>query len=72
MDLAEAVGADLGVMERDAHRMRGEGPTVLAAVKSGHKLKEIEEHIVAAWRHATEHHGHHHGHQHDHAATAAA
>ena len=28
VDLAEAVGADLGVMERDASRMRGEGPTV--------------------------------------------
>ena len=28
-DLAVAVGADLGVMEEDAARMRGEGPTVL-------------------------------------------
>ena len=31
VDLAEAVGADLGVMERDAARMRGDGPTVRAA-----------------------------------------
>ena len=56
VDLAEAVGADLGVMERDAHRMRGSGPTVMAAVKSGHKLDEIEAHIIDAWQHATSHH----------------
>ena len=60
VDLAEAVGADLGVMERDAERMRGAGPTVMAAVKKGIMLAEIETHIVNAWRHATEHHGHHH------------
>lgn len=62
VDLAEAVGADLGVMERDAARMRGAGPTVLAAVKSGHMLEEIEAHVLSAWHHATGHHGHHHGH----------
>ena len=28
VDLAEAVGADLDVMESDAKRMRGDGPTV--------------------------------------------
>ena len=59
VDLAEAVGADLGVMERDAARMRGNGPTVLASVKNGVMLDEIERNIVEAWRHATEHHGHH-------------
>lgn len=58
IDLAEAVGADLGVMKRDAARMRGTGPTAMAAVKSGVGLAEIIEHIVFAWRHATEHHGH--------------
>ena len=57
VDLAQAVGADLEVMERDAHRMRGEGPTVMAAVKKGHMLAEIQEHIVAAWKHATQEHG---------------
>ena len=30
IDLAEAVGADLDVMARDAAKMRGEGPTTLA------------------------------------------
>lgn len=29
-DLAEAVGADLAVMDRDARKMRGTGPTVFA------------------------------------------
>ena len=62
VDLAEAVGADLAVMERDAARMRGDGPTVMAAVKSGVKLDDICSHITAAWEHATQHHGlHKHG-----------
>lgn len=52
-DLADAVGADLGVMEADAARMRGDGPTVLAAVKQGRGVPEIEEHLLAAWRAAT-------------------
>jgi len=74
VDLAEAVGADLDVMERDANRMRGDGPTVMAAVKSGHKLDEIEQHIVAAWRHATQHHGRwsEEGHSHSHSHEVAA
>ena len=61
IDLAEAVGADLNVMASDAKRMRGEGPTVLAAVKSHVKLADIENHILAAWRAATGH-GHEHSH----------
>jgi len=34
-DLAEAVGADIEVMRRDAKLMRGQGPTVFAQVKHG-------------------------------------
>src|SRR5438270_7086994 len=34
-DLAPAVGADLGVMERDAKRMRGDGPTIFAQSTKG-------------------------------------
>ncbi|MBK5924140.1 urease accessory protein UreG [Rhodovulum sulfidophilum] len=34
-DLAPHVGADLGVMDRDARRMRGALPTVFAALKQG-------------------------------------
>ncbi|KAL1526879.1 hypothetical protein AB1Y20_015570 [Prymnesium parvum] len=64
VDLAEAVGADLGVMARDAARMRGDGPTVMAAVKSGHRLAEIEGHILSAWHAAM--HINDNGHQHNH------
>jgi urease accessory protein len=49
-DLAEAVGADLSVMESDARRMRGDGPTVFAAVKHGTGLNEIMRILVGAWR----------------------
>ena len=99
IDLAEAVGADLDVMARDAAKMRGEGPTtlalaycmpvlttaprlplslptgdgptVLAAVKSNQKVDEIVRHILDACEHATKHHGkqgdaHSHGHTHTH------
>ena len=50
IDLAAAVGADLNVMKSDAKRMRGEGPTIFSAVKSGVGLEDIESHIVSAWR----------------------
>jgi len=46
IDLAEAVGADLSVMERDAKKMRGEAPTVFAAVKHGTGLPEIKGFIL--------------------------
>tara|TARA_B110001452_G_scaffold195200_1_gene165188 strand:+ start:290 stop:829 length:540 start_codon:yes stop_codon:yes gene_type:complete len=68
VDLAEAVGADLDVMARDAERMRGEGPTVMAAVKKGVGLDEIERHILTAMHTATQHSGagaHSHEHSHD-------
>lgn len=50
IDLAEAVGADLSVMELDAKKMREEGPTVFAAVKHGTGLNEILRIITGAWR----------------------
>jgi len=40
-DLAPLVGADLGVMDRDAKKMRGERPFVFAQVKSGQGVAEI-------------------------------
>ncbi len=52
IDLATAVGADLGVMERDARRMRGAGPFVFAVVKEGRGVDEIIGHVVHAWQHA--------------------
>src|SRR6478735_6957457 len=52
-DLAQAVGADLKVMERDTKKMRGDGPFVFAQVKHGVGLEEIVAQIIHAWRHAT-------------------
>lgn len=40
-DLADAVGADLDVMKRDALRMRGDGPTVFASVKKNDGVDEV-------------------------------
>jgi len=51
-DLAPAVGADLGVMARDAALMRGQGPVVFAQVKHGPGVDEIIEHVLHAWQHA--------------------
>ncbi|HEX8341408.1 MAG TPA: urease accessory protein UreG [Tepidisphaeraceae bacterium] len=44
-DLADAVGADLDVMARDARRMRGDGPTVFAQVRNGVGMDEIIGHL---------------------------
>jgi urease accessory protein len=53
VDLADAVGADLGVMERDAKKMRGNGPTVFAAVRHGKGVDLVIDGILSAWRDAT-------------------
>ncbi|MFP4319115.1 MAG: urease accessory protein UreG [Phormidium sp.] len=42
IDLAPYVGADLGVMERDAAKMRGERPFVFTNLKTQQGLDEIE------------------------------
>ena len=47
-DLAPLVGADLAVMERDARRMRGNGPFVFAQVINGVAVEEIAAHVLAA------------------------
>jgi urease accessory protein len=47
-DLAPHVGADLAVMERDARKMRGAGPTVFAQVTHGVGVQEIITHIRGA------------------------
>jgi urease accessory protein len=47
-DLADAVGADLSIMQRDAGKMRDEGPVVFAQVKNGVGLEEIVRHILTA------------------------
>ena len=47
-DLAPHVGADLGVMDRDAKRMRGSGPTVFAQVTHGVGVDAVVGHILDA------------------------
>lgn len=49
-DLADAVGADLSVMDRDARKVREGGPTVFAQVKKGVNVDHIVNLIVSAWR----------------------
>jgi urease accessory protein len=48
-DLATLVGADLAVMDRDARRMRGDGPTVFAQITHGPGVETIAGHVVSAW-----------------------
>jgi urease accessory protein len=45
IDLAPHVGADLGVMERDSRRMRGERPFVFTNLRTGHGVDAIVEWI---------------------------
>jgi urease accessory protein len=49
-DLAPLVGADLGVMDRDARRMRGTGPIVFSQVTNGIGVEDIAGHLLGAWR----------------------
>jgi len=48
IDLAPHVGASLEVMDRDAKKMRGDGPTVFAQVTRGVGTSEIAAHVIAA------------------------
>jgi urease accessory protein len=52
-DLAPLVGADLGVMERDARRMRGDGPFVFAQATHDVGVREIADRMLKAWSAAT-------------------
>jgi urease accessory protein len=47
-DLAPLVHADLGVMERDAKKMRRDGPFLFAQVLNGVGVDAIVEHVLAA------------------------
>ncbi len=46
IDLAPYVGADLGVMERDAQKMRGEKPFVFSNLKTQEGLSVITDFII--------------------------
>jgi urease accessory protein len=52
-DLAPLVGADLGVMERDARRMRGEGPFLFTQVINGVGVPQVVERLLESWKRAT-------------------
>ncbi|MDN3590221.1 urease accessory protein UreG [Methylobacterium adhaesivum] len=47
-DLAPLVGADLGVMESDTQRMRGQRPYVFASLREGHGADTVARFIVEA------------------------
>ena len=49
-DLAPLVGADLGVMERDARKMRGDGPFLFTQVTNNIGVAEVAEHVTHAWQ----------------------
>ena len=73
-DLAPHVGADLSVMERDAAELRGDAPTLFAAVLHGDGMEEIVGWVRTAvkerrWTPATstarpDYHDHDHPHEH--------
>ncbi|QHC36710.1 urease accessory protein UreG [Komagataeibacter xylinus] len=46
IDLAPHVGADLGVMERDSRRMRGQRPFVFANIRAGEGVEDIARFII--------------------------
>ena len=49
-DLAPLVGADLGMMERDARKMRGEGPFLFTQVTNSVGVDGVIGHVLSAWR----------------------
>ena len=62
IDLAEAVGSDLSVMERDANMMRSSnkqqdpdsvGPTVFCSVRDNVKVPEVSDFILSMYEKAT-------------------
>ena len=51
-DLATLVGADLGVMARDAKKMRGEGPVLFTQVTNNVGVSDVVSHLTSAWQKA--------------------
>jgi urease accessory protein len=49
IDLAEAVGADLSVMDRDSRAMRGQGPFVFTQLMRGEGVDQVIRHVTQAW-----------------------
>jgi urease accessory protein len=51
-DLAPLVGADLGVMERDTRKMRGDGPFLFTQVTKDVGVAGVVSQVISAWRQA--------------------
>lgn len=54
IDIAELVNADLKVMERDATKMRQNGPFIFAKAYHGYNVDKVIDHIFHAKAHALE------------------
>lgn len=54
IDIAKMVHADLSVMDRDAKKMREDGPFVFAKAYEGYNVDVIIDHILHARKHALE------------------
>ena len=50
IDLAPFVGADLGVMDRDARKMRGDGPFIFAEVTHDVGVREIADRMLQSFK----------------------
>ncbi len=46
IDLAHLVGANLGVMDRDSRKMRGDRPFEFTNIKSGKGVAEVADFII--------------------------
>lgn len=49
-DLADAVGADVDLMEVEAKKMREGGPVIRAVIKHGVGVKETVDLLISAWK----------------------
>lgn len=49
-DLADAVGADVDLMEREANKMREGGPVVRGVIKHGVGVHQTVDMIISAWK----------------------
>ena len=55
IDLAPYVGADLGVMDRDSRRMRGDRPFIFTNLMSGEGLDRVVEWVESRVHHSVRH-----------------
>ena len=56
IDVASYVGADLGVMDRDSHRMRGDRPFLFTNLKSGEGLDRVVSWVESHIHQSAQHH----------------